>query len=79
SQIGGWALGIFIFGFLVPGINNFGHAGGMLSGALAGYVLGYRDRSQDRFGHKVLSMACIIGTVIVLIWSIINGLFFLLS
>ncbi|HSO08941.1 MAG TPA: rhomboid family intramembrane serine protease [Desulfoprunum sp.] len=79
SQIGGWALGIFIFGFLVPGINNFGHAGGMLSGALAGYILGYRDRSQDKAGHKVLSMACIVGTVIVLIWSIINGLFFLLS
>jgi len=79
SQIGGWALGIFLFGFMVPGINNFGHAGGMLSGALAGYILGYRERSRDTFGHKVLSTVCIIGTVIVLLWSVVNGLMFLLS
>ncbi len=77
SQIGGWALGIFLFGFIVPGINNWGHAGGMLVGALAGYLLGYRERSREKMGHKFLSMACIVCTAIVLFWSIVNGLFFL--
>lgn len=77
SQIGGWALGIFLFGFMVPGINNWGHGGGMLAGALMGYLLGYQERSPEKIGHKFLSMACIVCTGLVLIWSIINGLFFL--
>ena len=79
SQIGGWAVGIFLFGFMVPGINNWGHGGGMLVGALAGYVLGYQERSLEKIGHKFLSMACIACTGLVLFWSIVNGLFFLLA
>ena len=79
SQIGGWAVGIFIFGFMVPGINNWGHAGGMLSGALAGYILGYQERSRENMGHKFLSMACIVCTSLTLLWSVANGAFFVLS
>ena len=29
KQIGGWAISIFAFGFLVPGINNWAHGGGL--------------------------------------------------
>lgn len=79
SQIGGWALGIFLFGFLVPGINNFGHAGGMLVGALAGAVLGYQERSREKAGHKVFGAACMVCTAVVLLWAIVNGVFFLFS
>ncbi len=79
SQIGGWALGIFLFGFFVPGINNWGHAGGMFVGLLAASILGYRERCQEKIGHRFLSMACIICTGIVLFWSIVNGLFFLFT
>jgi rhomboid protease GluP len=79
SQIGGWALGIFLFGFLVPGINNWGHAGGMLVGALAGSLLGYRERSREKIGHKFFGVACMACTAVVLFWAIVNGVFFLLS
>ena len=79
SQIGGWAVGIFLFGFMVPGINNWGHGGGMLAGALTGYILGYQERTREKIGHKVLGMACIVCTGLVLIWSMVNGLFFLLA
>ena len=79
SQIGGWAIGIFVFGFFFPGINNWGHAGGMLAGALAGFLLGYQERTQEKAGQKLLGMACLVSTGIVLSWSVINGLFFLLT
>jgi rhomboid protease GluP len=77
SQIGGWAIGIFLFGFLVPGINNWGHAGGMLVGALLGYFLGYRERSREKIGHKLSSLSCVVFTGIILFWSLINGILYL--
>lgn len=78
SQIGGWAIGIGIFGFLVPGINNWGHGGGMLAGALLGYLLGYTDKRREKFSHKVLAMVCLGATGLILLWSCLNGVLFLL-
>lgn len=77
-QVGGWAIGIFIFGFLVPGINNWGHGGGMLFGAVLAYLLGYSDKKKENFNHKVLAMICLAATLLVLIWSAINGFLFVL-
>jgi rhomboid protease GluP len=78
SQIGGWAIGIGIFGFLVPGINNWGHGGGMLAGALLGYLLGYTDKKKETFNHKVLAMICLVATGLILLWSGLNGILFIL-
>lgn len=78
SQIGGWAMGIAIFGFLVPGINNWGHGGGMIAGALLGYLLGYHDRNKENIGHKYVSLLCLSATVLVLLWSCLQGILFLL-
>ncbi len=78
SQIGGWALGIAIFGFLVPGINNWGHGGGMAVGALLAYLLGYGDKKRETFTHRVVAMGCGIGTGLILAWSCLNGILFLL-
>lgn len=78
SQIGGWAIGIGIFGFLVPGINNWGHGGGMLAGALLGYLLGYSEKKRERFSHKVLAMICLAATCLILLWSCVNGILLLL-
>jgi len=78
SQVGGWAIGIAIFGFLVPGINNWGHGGGMLAGAALSYLLGYSDKNRERFSHKVLAAFCLAATGLVLLWSAANGLLFVL-
>ena len=76
SQIGGWAIGIGIFGFMIPGINNWGHGGGMLVGALLGYFLGYAEKKRERFWHKILAMGCLAATTLVLLWSCLNGILF---
>jgi rhomboid protease GluP len=72
-QIGGWAVGIFIFGLLVPGINNWGHGGGMLAGAAIGAVMGYQERVPETIRHKFLGTVCIIATGAVLLWSVVNA------
>lgn len=77
SQIGGWAVSIFIFGLLVPGIDNWAHGGGMAAGALLGVLLGYRERKKENSMHKLLGQACVVLTLLVLIWSCINGILFL--
>ncbi len=70
QQVGGWAIGIFAFGFLVPGIDNWAHGGGMLCGALTGFLLGYRERNEENFHHRLLGVICVLATLAVLIWAV---------
>lgn len=77
SQIGGWAIGIALFGFLVPGINNWGHGGGMVAGALLGYLLGYREKRRESLLVNYLALACIAITTLTLIWAVVSGFFLL--
>lgn len=78
SQIGGWAFGIAIFGFLVPGINNWGHGGGLVCGALLALFLGYKDKKRENFSHKTLAMLCIGVTVLTLLWSCLGAALYFL-
>lgn len=73
KQIGGWAVGIFLFGFIVPGINNWGHGGGILAGAVLGFLLGFQERKTETGFHKILAGACIALTVIALVWGIVSA------
>ncbi len=74
-QIGGWAVGLLIIGFL-PGINNWGHGGGFLFGLLLAYLLGYQERRPERFGHKAVAGICALVTLIVLSGSALFGVFY---
>jgi len=76
-QIGGWAIGIFLFGFLVPAINNWAHGGGMLAGAVSGFLLGYQEKSREKQGHKIAALCCVIITALVLLWAIFSSLYLL--
>ena len=74
-QIGGWGVGILLFGFLGHGINNWGHAGGMLGGAILGLLLGYQAKRKENLFHKLLAGLCMIVTVAVLGWAIASGVY----
>lgn len=78
SQIFGWAISIFVFGFLVPGINNWGHGGGMAMGAMLAYLLGYQEQRRETGGHKRLGIICLAGTALILAWAVLNSLLYLL-
>jgi rhomboid protease GluP len=77
-QVGGWAIMIFAFGFLVPGINNWAHGGGLLSGVLAGFMLGYRDSTEENYAHKLTAWICALATLGVLIWAVGSSLLIVL-
>jgi rhomboid protease GluP len=78
SQIGGWAISIFVFGLLVPGINNWGHGGGMAAGAMLAYLLGYSERKKETSVHRIMGLTCGLLTVLVLAWACLNGFLFVL-
>ena len=65
-QIGGWAIGLIIIGFL-PGINNWGHAGGFLTGLGLAFLLGYQERRPETFAHKAIAGFGTLATAAVLV------------
>jgi rhomboid protease GluP len=57
-QYGQWALVLFVFGFLMPGVNNVAHAGGFVGGFLAGLVLALAEhRSETGFDLRLSESA----------------------
>ena len=64
-QIGGWVVGLLLIG-LMPGINNWAHAGGFLSGMGLAFLLGYRERRPETFAHKVAAGLSSLATALVL-------------
>ncbi|MGD9248547.1 MAG: rhomboid family intramembrane serine protease [Desulfobacteraceae bacterium] len=79
KQIGGWAMGIVLFGFMIPQINNSAHIGGMVFGALCGYFLGYHEKSREKMPHRILAGVCMVITLLVLLWVILRGVVYLLG
>jgi rhomboid protease GluP len=75
-QIGAWALAIFVFGLLVPSINNWGHGGGMVAGAVLGFLLGYEEKRRERLFHRILAGLCVVATLLTLLWAIGSGIYF---
>jgi len=74
KQAMGWVVGLIFFGIIFPGINNWAHGGGILSGILLAFLMGYNDNKQESAWSKLLAYACILLTVIILIWAVISSL-----
>jgi len=76
KQVAGWAVVLFLFGLIMPGINNWGHGGGIVAGIILGFFLGYRERKEENLFHKILTGFCVVLTVIVLGWAIVSGIYY---
>lgn len=74
-ELSGWVITIFIFGLIFPGINNWGHGGGLAGGALLGMILGYTEKKRETFFHHTLAVICAAATVVALGWGITSFLF----
>ncbi len=77
-QAMGWVVGLVLFGLFFPGINNWAHGGGLVSGGLIAFLTGYRERATERSLHRLLGTASILFTAAVLIWALIQAVYFLI-
>lgn len=74
KQAMGWVAGLVVFGLIIGGINNWAHGGGILSGILLGFMMGYNDTRPERALIKLSAHACILITILILIWAIANSI-----
>jgi rhomboid protease GluP len=70
----GYATTLFVFGLLMPGVDNFAHAGGFAGGYLA--ALWLDPLRRERVEHLLLAMGCIGLVAFSIVWSIVKGLAF---
>lgn len=75
KEVWGWVVGLFLFGLIVPGINNWGHGGGVLGGIILGVMLGYRERRPENLLHKFLAGGCILASAASLVLGFLSAYF----
>jgi len=78
-EVGGWVFSLFLFGFIVPGINNWGHGGGIICGMLLGMLLGYHEKRRETKFHRLFAITCGLATVSCLAWAGVGAVAFRLS
>jgi rhomboid protease GluP len=71
-QAMGWVVGLVLFGLFFPGINNWAHGGGLLSGIAIAFMTGYHGRTAERSVHRLMGSATLIVTAASLIWALIQ-------
>jgi rhomboid protease GluP len=77
KQVAIWTVLIFVFGFVVRGINNWGHAGGMLAGIILGFLLGYQEKKKENLFHKMLAGVCAGATIATLVWAVSTAVYYI--
>jgi rhomboid protease GluP len=72
NQAWTFAVILFIFGFLMPGVDNWAHLGGFLGGYAASEWL--NPQRPERGDHTILALACLVATALSIIASVVLGL-----
>ena len=74
GEVSGWLISLVIFGLVMPGINNWGHGGGVVGGVLLGKLLGYRELGREHAVHRLLAALCLAATLLVLVLSAVQAI-----
>jgi rhomboid protease GluP len=75
SQAMSYALMLFVFGLIMPGVDNYAHAGGFAGGYLTSAFL--NPHTRERGDHMIAAAVCFGATLLAVVYSVINGLAFL--
>ena len=72
SQAWTWAVIMFFFGLVMPGVDNYAHAGGFLGGYLAARSLD--PLRPERINHMLIAVACLAASVLSVVVSVLHYL-----
>ncbi len=75
SQASSYILMLAVYGFMLPGIDNYAHAGGFAGGYLAARALD--PMKPERIDHIAMAVACLALSILSIVASVLHGLQFL--
>src|SRR5688500_10997059 len=75
SEALSYALMLGVFGFIMPGVDNYAHAGGFGGGWLAAQLLD--PLKPERIDHIAIAVVCLAASILSIVASVIHGLQFL--
>jgi len=67
-----YAIPFFLFGLIMPGVDNYAHLGGFAGGYLASAFL--NPMTRERGDHTVIALMCLGATFVAIVASILSGL-----
>jgi len=67
-----YAAMMFVFGLIMPGVDNYAHAGGFAGGYLAGRYLD--PLTPERIHHLVIALVCLLVSLLAVVASVVSGL-----
>jgi rhomboid protease GluP len=70
-----YILMLIVYGFLLPGIDNYAHAGGFAGGYVAARVLD--PMKPERIDHVVIAVGCLALSILSIVVSVLHGMQFL--
>ncbi|MCX7817357.1 MAG: rhomboid family intramembrane serine protease [Syntrophales bacterium] len=74
-QAMGWVVGLVLLGLLMPGINNWAHVGGLISGVIMSALLGHEGKVPESFWHRVIGIILVVITAITIVGNLLAVLF----
>lgn len=67
-----WAIILFIYGLIMPGIDNFAHAGGFIGGY--GISAFFNPLTRERGDHILVALLCLVATFLAIAYSVYQGI-----
>jgi rhomboid protease GluP len=66
-----YAVILFVFGLIMPGVDNYAHAGGFLGGYAASAFM--NPLTRERGDHVIGAVVCLAATLLAIVWSVLIG------
>jgi membrane associated rhomboid family serine protease len=70
-----YAVVLFVFGFIMPGVDNYAHAGGFVGGYLTSMLL--KPNARESGDHMIGAALCVVATACALVFNVAHSLKFL--
>jgi rhomboid protease GluP len=64
-----------LFGFIMPGVDNYAHAGGFGGGYLAARLLD--PLKPERIDHLAMAVVCLAASLVSIVVSVLHGVQFI--
>lgn len=72
TQLWQWAILLFVFGFIMRGVNNWAHGAGFAGGWVAAHLMGFIDEQRESSAMLIASLALIVLTAAGIVLSFVK-------